>query len=1103
VAHGETVGALTLAFSESVRTYGAADVELAEGLARRAALAIDRARLYRAEQEARVAAERAQEREAFLAETTELLSSTLEFEETVRRIASRAVPRLADWCIVYVVDDSGVIRRLAVEHVHDATRALVEAQLARFALDPATDAAVPKVIRTRELEFHPEASLELLAADVDDPVRFLEVLEVLNPVSWMCLPLVARDESLGAISFFTTDSGRRYEEADLVLAQEVARRAALAVDQARTHRLERQARLAAEDAQVRLTFLAEASSVLSSSLDYETTLEQLAELTVPTLADCCVVDVLHEGRELRQVAVAHVDRRKEGLVRALERRYPTDQADPRSPVGRAMREAETVFLQDLDARLEEIARDEEHLQALRELGLVSGLIVPLVARGQTLGAITLLAAESGRRYTADDVALAQQLASRAALAVDNARLYGASREALRRSAESLARLESLLVTAPIGVAFFDTDLRYALLNEALAQINGLPVEDHIGRRVGEVLPDLDAAPERDLRRVIDTGEPLVGVELAGVTRAHPGEWRHWIVSYYPVVLDGTTVGVGAIFVDITERKRAEEERAALLLREQAARAEAESAGERLTILAEASRILSSSLDYEATIARVARLVADRLADWCVVYLAEDGRIRPLAVAVRDSEQHAAVEAALRRYPPNREGPSALAAAFGAPQSLLFNDIDDDFLRAQAVDGEHYRILSRIGTRSAIVASIVAHDEVVGVVSLASGDAGAQLTAADLALAEELAGRFGLAIDNARLFHAAEARAHSARALATVGDGVVLVDSHGVVRVWNPAAEAITGIPAVEIVGRAAEEAIAGWADVARFVPVGTGPGPGGTRPQTVPLDLRGREAWLSFSAVGFEEGTVYTFRDLTEEHRVEELKTEFVATASHELRTPLAAVYGAAMTLRRPDLELDDERRDILLAVITDESDRLARIVNDILWASRVDSGEVDVRIEPFDAREAARRVVEAAQVHLASDVELRLVAPESFPLVAADEQKVSQVLTNLVENAIKYSPDGGRVEVALEQHDGRVRFAVRDQGLGIPPAEHARIFEKFYRLDPHLTRGVGGTGLGLYICRELVRRMNGRIWVSSREGEGSTFAVELPLAERQLVSTG
>ncbi len=127
--------------------------------------------------------------------------------------------------------------------------------------------------------------------------------------------------------------------------------------------------------------------------------------------------------------------------------------------------------------------------------------------------------------------------------------------------------------------------------------------------------------------------------------------------------------------------------------------------------------------------------------------------------------------------------------------------------------------------------------------------------------------------------------------------------------------------------------------------------------------------------------------------------------------------------------------------------------------------------------------------------VELVVETANDLPAVAADPDKLRQVLTNLIDNAVKYSPDGGSVRVGLTPSGNCVRFRIEDQGLGIPPAEQERIFEKFFRLDPNLTRGVGGTGLGLYICRELVYRMHGRIWVNSDGRRGSTFTVELPIA--------
>ena len=337
---------------------------------------------------------------------------------------------------------------------------------------------------------------------------------------------------------------------------------------------------------------------------------------------------------------------------------------------------------------------------------------------------------------------------------------------------------------------------------------------------------------------------------------------------------------------------------------------------------------------------------------------------------------------------------------------------------------------------------------------------------------------------------AEERQHAALALEYVADGVFLLDVEGVIRFWNPAAEAITGLAAAEVVGRTAEAAIPGWPAIAEVVAAGP---PG--RPASVPVDLGGREVWLSIGAVGFDEGTVFAFRDLTEERGLDQLKADFVSTVSHELRTPLAAIYGASRTLLRGDIELPDEQRGTLLDVIGNEADRLARTVNDILWASRLDSGTLRLDLESCDPRTLVREVVDAARTHLPERIKLAVREPEPLPRLSCDADKVRQVLTNLIENAAKYSPDGGVVEARTERHGNAVRFSVRDEGLGIPVAEQRRIFEKFYRVDPNLSRGIGGTGLGLYICRELVRRMDGHIWVESSEGEGSTFAFELPLA--------
>jgi two-component system phosphate regulon sensor histidine kinase PhoR len=364
------------------------------------------------------------------------------------------------------------------------------------------------------------------------------------------------------------------------------------------------------------------------------------------------------------------------------------------------------------------------------------------------------------------------------------------------------------------------------------------------------------------------------------------------------------------------------------------------------------------------------------------------------------------------------------------------------------------------------------------------------------VAEDLAGRIGVAIDRMRLHREVEERADAERVLTYVADAVLLVDRTGVVRLWNPAAERITGIPANELVGYPAQDKIGGWREAVESVPVSTSPDPGHLEVM-VPIEGVDGERWVSISGVRFFGGTVYAFRDVTEVRQLEQLKADFIATASHELRTPLAAVYGAAQTLLRHDFALDEAGRVRFVSLIAEESDRLGRIVNEILLANQLDAGRVDLGTEAFDPVQLVERVVDAARVHAPPTIKLERVIPTKVPPVTADRDKVRQVLVNLIENAVKYSPDGGRVEVGLEAREGSspesVVFYVKDEGLGIPQEEQARIFEKFYRLDPQMTRGVGGTGLGLYICSELVSRMGGQIWVESKEGEGSTFLLQLP----------
>jgi PAS domain S-box-containing protein len=549
-------------------------------------------------------------------------------------------------------------------------------------------------------------------------------------------------------------------------------------------------------------------------------------------------------------------------------------------------------------------------------------------------------------------------------------------------------------------------------------------------------------------------------------RMADGSYRWFLGRAVP-----TTDGWVGTSTDIEDRKRAED---------------------RQTFIAEAGWTLGSSLDWEETLAHVARLAVPRIADWCAVDVFVDGRLRRLVLQHSDP-----LKLALAREltePMLRASGSLAASAIRTREPVLVREVDDATLQGFDFDEKQLEIARTLGLRSFVTVPLVLRDEVLGLINLATAESSRAYDEADVVLAQELARHAAVAIDNARLYRESERRGRAARALEAVGDGVVLVDRDGVIRLWNRAAETITGVPAAAVVGKPIADVVHRWTEISPRIPVAGGPGEP-VRAETVPVEFDGRELWISGTGVGFEEGIVYAFRDLTEERALEELKADFVATVSHELRTPLAAIYGAAQTIRRTDVEIDEEIREQLLGVIASEADRLGAIVSDLLIAGRLDADQLPITVEHVDAAELAASVVEAARVHLPETVELELEVADGLPGVVADPGQLHQVLVNLVDNAIKYSPEGGPVALAISNGNGAVRFAVSDTGLGIPASEHRRIFEKFYRLDPGMTRGIGGTGLGLYICRELVRRMDGKIWVESSLGKGSTFVVELPAA--------
>jgi PAS domain S-box-containing protein len=610
---------------------------------------------------------------------------------------------------------------------------------------------------------------------------------------------------------------------------------------------------------------------------------------------------------------------------------------------------------------------------------------------------------------------------------------------------------------------------------------GFPRDEWAGALAARVMHPDDRTPAlEEIDAAIAAGAPFE-VEYRVISRGGDVVW---------IREKGTTVRdragkprLGQSFLlDIGDRVAAVADRDRSRLAEQAALAQTAERQRRLDLLRAVVHVTASAVDSRAAVERSAALIVRDFADWCVVDLGGDADGATRGVVARATPPHGRADAR-----PDDEPGSAVREVIESGQPKLVPGPGGD---PPASDLDSF--LGPIDARSLICVPLRTSRRSFGAISVSRSDVARPYGPDELALVEDVAGRIAFAIEHSQLEEEVERSADAAHVLAHVGDGVVLLDRGGIVRFWNPAAEAITAIAAVDVLGRPATEVIAGWPEAVDSVPVSSTPDPGHAE-VVIPIETAHGERWIAIAGVEFFGGTVYAFRDLTGIRELEELKAEFIATASHELRTPLAAVYGAAQTLLRHDFALDEGGRDRFVSLIADESERLGRIVNEILLASQLDTGKLALETEPFDPGELVDRVIEATRAYAPASVTVARAGGDGVPRVDADRDKVRQVLVNLVENAIKYSPDGGRIEIRVEPQDDAVLFSVSDEGLGIPNEEQSRVFEKFYRLDPQMTRGVGGTGLGLYICNELVTRMGGHIWVESAAGEGSTFLFELP----------
>jgi signal transduction histidine kinase len=599
------------------------------------------------------------------------------------------------------------------------------------------------------------------------------------------------------------------------------------------------------------------------------------------------------------------------------------------------------------------------------------------------------------------------------------------------------------------------------------------------------------------------------------------------------------------------RREIERERAELLARAEAAR-------ERAALLAEASRMLASPIDDETMLERLAALLVPRLADLCVIDLVgDDGEIRRVAAVHADPAHDEATRELVQRFPPDRRGPHPVARALRSGLPELASDLSGDALEAIAPDPEHRRLARDMAFTSFLVVPLIARERILGAISLVSAGSGRRLTADAVPLAEDVARRAAVAIDNARLYRQSETRLRAAEAVAELGG--FLNQAPDPALVGQRIAESVRGLlglgtsifyrvnpDTLEMTVVASAGTPAPGLEPGTWLPTGAatvGLAVLERRPVTTPdflgdprivltaeqreqlarapyrsvlaVPLLSHERVVGVLALGDRGGRQFRPEEVllaqsfaeqaalalenarlyAEARDANRAKDEFLATLSHELRTPLTAMLGWVRMLQSGTLDPATAAR--ALQVIDRNTKLQAQLIDDLLDVSRIITGKLSLELKATDVGAVVEAALDAlAPGAVAKPVTLeRRLDPAAGP-AWADSHRLQQIVWNLLSNAIKFTPPGGRVSVSVEREDPDVVIRVADTGQGIAPEFLPHIFDRFRQADSTTTRAHGGLGLGLAIVHHLVTLHRGTVTAASEgPARGATFTVRIPLA--------
>jgi PAS domain S-box-containing protein len=756
---------------------------------------------------------------------------------------------------------------------------------------------------------------------------------------------------------------------------------------------------------------------------------------------------------------------------------------------------------------ESIASHPVFAEVLPRTGTHALCALPLEVEGRVLGILSLSFSKP-QDFDPETRAFMLTLAGQCAQALDRVRLFNEARDAARLQKESLALLNTLLASAPIGIAFYDLQTRHVLVNQALSQIDGVSVEDHWGKTATEVNPLVEGQIEKLIARVIATGQPVSEFEYTGRVRIDSDDVRHILLSFYPVRgEEGEISGVGGMILDITERTRDERERLNLMGELEIERARFEAILQQMpsaVLIAQApsGRVILSNSQV-ATILRDTYVPSRSIEDYNKFHGYHPNGTPltphewPLAKAVEAGHTSSGEQLVIARG----DGSMAIVRMNAAPIRdrdgqitagiAIFDDVTqsaraDNAQRFLAEAGsallstldeeQIYERLARLCVPSIAdwcIVAVLGADNASTLVTIVHADPDKTALAqsyqrelsatAHLPWDESLRGQKSLLLNGNLATNRTELGGSAAYAQL-----LTEIEAHSVI------------VSPLGARGRTIGVMIWVTAESERTYD---------TDDRELADELARRAGLTADGARLYQEAQFA--RD--EAQNANRAKDEFLAVVSHELRTPLTPILGWLELLRTPGA--NDEMRDQAYGVIERNARAQAQLVNDILDVSRITSGKLRLELKPVELALLVENAIESLRPNAAAKGIRLALTIDNVGLVRADANRVQQVVWNLLQNAIKFTPEQGQITIDLEKKGSTAVLRVSDSGSGIEPEFLPYVFDRFRQADSSSTRKAGGLGLGLAIVSHIVEGHNGRAYAESEgEGKGATFTMELPI---------